>query len=164
MTWRGRSLSRAPNAWRAGKTMVVARHRQTSSRCHTAGPSRRLDVTQTSRCVVGDPLTSKSASWTSSIIRLLHLCGICASLSAPEPARSRRLTGCAQRLRSPHGHARKPFSVSASEPPGSPGGLRISASSTTRGFLTSLHLRTGASPLRETNHDHYLDHPPACQQ
>lgn len=113
-----------------------------------------------SRC----PLTSKSASWTSSTIRLLHLCGICASLSVPIPARSRRLTGCSQRLRSPHGHARKPFPVPASEPPGSPGGLRISAPSTTRGFLTSLHLRTRALPLRETYHDNYQDHPPACRQ
>jgi hypothetical protein len=110
------------------------------------------------------PLTSKSASWTSSKIRLLHLRGICASLSVPIPARSRRLTGCAQRLRSPHGHTRKPFPVSASEPPPCPGGLRISASSTTRGFLSSLHLRTRALPLRETHHDHYQDHPPACWQ
>lgn len=110
------------------------------------------------------PLTSKSASWTSSSFRRLHLLEICASLSVPEPARSPRLTGCAQRLRSPYGHAREPFPVSASEPPGSPGGLRISASTTTRGFLTSLHLRTWASPLRETHHDHYQDHPPACRQ
>lgn len=112
----------------------------------------------------GNHLTSKSASWTSSPIRRLHLLEICASLSAPEPARSARLTGCAQRPRSSHGHAREPSPVSASEPPGSPGGLRISASSTTRGFLTSLHLRTRASPLRETHHDHYQDPPPACRQ
>ena len=162
--WRGRSLSRGPNAWRVGKTMVVARHRQTSSRCHTVGRSRKLDLAQSSRRAVGDPLTSKSASWISSKIRLLHLRGICASLSVPIPARSRRLTGCAQRLRSPHGHTRKPFPVSASEPPPCPGGLRISASSTTRGFLSSLHLRTRALPLRETHHDHYQDYPPACRQ
>jgi hypothetical protein len=35
--------------------MVVARHRQTSSRCHTVGRSRKLDVAQSSRRAVGAP-------------------------------------------------------------------------------------------------------------